>query len=146
MLHEVGSPADMTADELYAVYRARIREAVESVGTEAAAAETGVAADVLAALVADGDPVDDAAELTVEEAGSLLALSGDATGEEIAALAREALLIGMSNAVVDVDALAARLDGDLEPREIQSKVEGRFPMTLREFARIRAHLGSESGA
>jgi len=134
----------MTADELYAAYLDRLRAVVESVGTEAAAAETGIASDALDALAAGAEPADDAAPLTVEEAGSLLALTGDETGEEIVALAREALLLGMSNAVVDVDALAARLEGDLEPREIQSKVEGRFPMTLREFARMRAHLASQS--
>lgn len=141
----------MTAGELYAAYRVAIREAIEEVGVAAAAAETGLPSDRLAALVGDGgnadaDAVDldgDAAELTLEEAGSLLALTADGTGEEVAALARDALLIGMSNAVMDVDTLAGRLEGDLEPREIQSKIEGRFPMTLREFARLRAHLGSE---
>lgn len=136
----------MTAEELAAAYRSAIREAIERAGVEAAAAETGLASDRLAAIVdraADAGGLDgDAAELTLEEAGSLLALTADETGEEIAALARDALLIGMSNAVVDVDTLAGRLDGALEPREIQSKVEGRFPMTLREFARLRAHLGS----
>jgi hypothetical protein len=143
MLHDTGSPAEMTADELYAAYRAAIREAVTTVGTETAAAETGIAPERVAALADGDDPGGD--ELTLEEATGLLALTAEETGEEMAALAREDLLIGMSSAVLDVEALAARLEGDLEPREIQSKVEGRFPMTLREFALIRAYLGSRTG-
>jgi hypothetical protein len=52
--------------------------------------------------------------------------------------------MGMTNAVLDVEALAAEADGALEAREIQSKVEGRFPMTLREFALLHATIQARS--
>jgi len=51
--------------------------------------------------------------------------------------------MGMTNAVVDVEALARGVDGDIEARELQAKVEGRFPMTLREFADVHRYLQSE---
>jgi hypothetical protein len=46
--------------------------------------------------------------------------------------------------VVDVDSLSAGIDGELSGREIQAKVEGRFPITLREFARIHQFLDERS--
>ena len=56
------------------------------------------------------------------------------------ALTRDAIMMGMSQAVLDVEVLAAEAGGDLEPREVQSKIEGRFPMTLREFALLYATI------
>jgi hypothetical protein len=54
--------------------------------------------------------------------------------------ARDLLLMGMSSAVLDVEAVAAGIDDAMEPKEIQQKVEGRHPMTLDEFARLHAYI------
>ena len=73
--------------------------------------------------------------MTLEEAATVLALETDTPdADTIATLARDELLMGMMTAVLDVEAVESGIDGELEAREIQSKVEGRYPMTLREFA------------
>jgi hypothetical protein len=100
-----------------------------------AAAESGVDEDTLRALTAGESP-----DLDHEAAAALLALDDDIDAETAVQLDRDALLMGMTNAVLDVEALASEADGALEAREIQSKVEGRFPMTLREFALLHATI------
>jgi len=48
--------------------------------------------------------------------------------------------MGMSTAVLDVEALAAGIDDAMEPKEIQQKVEGRHPLTLGEYAVLHAFI------
>jgi hypothetical protein len=141
MFHEVADePGELTGDELYERLAAEVEVAVEDCGVDAVADETDVDRATLEAL-ADGERP----ELTLEEAAAIVATRDDVPpADVVAAESRDALLMGMTNAVMDVEALASSLNGELEPREIQSKVEGRFPMTLREFARMRAHLASQS--
>lgn len=140
MFHElVADPGDRDADELHAAYVAELRAIVESEGVERVAEASGVDADTVAALADGGTP-----DLDLEDAAAILAVRADASAEDVAVLSRDALLMGMTNAVLDVEALAAGVDGELEPREIQSKVEGRYPMTLREFALLHAHLQAEA--
>jgi hypothetical protein len=136
MLYEEVEDADeITAAELRRRYEEAVATAVEAVGVGPAAEATGVDPDRLEALLA-GETV----ELTVREAAAALAAGGDYPDAETIVLeARDQLLLGMSAAVLDVDALAAALEGDLEAREIQQKIEGRQPMTLAEYARI-SHL------
>jgi len=55
---------------------------------------------------------------------------------------RDALLLGMSAAMLDVDRVAAEVDGDVDPKEIQGMIEGRHPMTLVEYARLRHHIAT----
>jgi hypothetical protein len=128
------SPAD-----LHATYEGMVVEAVESVGTETAAAESGVEEETIAALLAGESP-----ELTLEEAAALLALDSEESADDTVYIARDALLMGMTTAVLDVESLSAGIDGEMSGREIQAKVEGRFPMTLREFARIHQYIGTRS--
>jgi hypothetical protein len=45
---------------------------------------------------------------------------------------------------MDVDALASGLDDDMDPKEIQQKIEGRAPMTLAEYARIVRYIQAEN--
>lgn len=134
MFHEVADdPGALTADELYSRYAEALAEAVESVGVEAVAEESGLDRETVEA-VASGDPP----ELTLKEGAAILAAREDTPdAETIAQTDRDALLLGMTNAVLDVEAVEAGVGGELEAREIQSKVEGRFPMTLREFALLR---------
>jgi hypothetical protein len=136
MFHElVADPGDLEAEELHERYRAALVDIVKTHGVEAAAAESGVETATVEALAAGESP-----ELDHEAAAALLALDADMDAETAVQLDRDALLMGMTNAVLDVESLASEADGALEPREIQSKVEGRYPMTLREFALLHATI------
>lgn len=111
-------------------------ETIESVGVDQVAAETDVDRATLEALVAGESP-----DITLEAAASILATDEDMPdAEAIAAEARDILLMGMSIAVLDVEALASHVDDELEPKEIQQKVEGRFPMRLDEYALLHSHI------
>lgn len=140
MLHDVVSdPGDLDAEELYGRYLAELAAVVEDAGVETVAAETGLDRETLRAI-RDRE----ASELTLEDAAAVFAVRADAPdAADVAALARDELLLGMTNAVMDVERVAAAVDGRLEPKEIQSKVEGRYPMTLREFAMLRHHIARE---
>lgn len=140
MLHDVVSdPGDLDAEELYVRYLAELAAVVEDAGVETVAAETGLDRETLRAI-RDRE----ASELTLEDAAAVFAVRADAPdAADVAALARDELLLGMTNAVMDVERVAAAVDGRLEPKEIQSKVEGRYPMTLREFAMLRHHIDRE---
>jgi hypothetical protein len=136
MFHElVADPGDLGPDELYERYETELVAIIEAHGVDVAAAESGVDEDTLRALTAGESP-----DLDHEAAAALLALDDDIDAETAVQLDRDALLMGMTNAVLDVEALASEADGALEAREIQSKVEGRFPMTLREFALLHATI------
>jgi hypothetical protein len=138
MFHDaVEDPGEHSAGELYERYEAMLVGAIERVGTTEAIERSGVDRGTVEALLAGEAP-----EVTLEEAAALLALDADEDADTIAAIDRDALLMGMTNAVVDVETLARGVDGSLEARELQAKVEGRFPMTLREFAAVHQFLQS----
>ncbi|WP_075937038.1 DUF5791 family protein [Halosegnis longus] len=140
MLHDlVADPGDHSGTELYDAMVAELAAGVESVGVDAIAAETDVPEATLRDLVAGDQP-----ELTVEEAAAILAVVEDDHAGDIVALSRDAIMMGMSQAVLDVEALAADAGDELEPREVQSKIEGRFPMTLREFALFHATIQAQT--
>ncbi|MEF8852088.1 MAG: DUF5791 family protein [Haloarculaceae archaeon] len=133
---EFESAGDLTPAELREAYLDRLRETVSTVGAETVARRSGVDENVVAAL-ADGE----SPELTLEAAAAVLAADPEMPpGESIAAEARDILLMGMTTAVVDVDALAAGVDVELDPKELQQKVEGRHPVTLAEYAHVHAFL------
>lgn len=137
MLHEVVSdPGERDVEDLHRRYLSEVADAIEVVGAETVVRETGIDEETVRAVQAGEAP-----ELTVEEAVAVLATRPDAPlAADGAARARDALLMGMTNAVMDVESVAAAVDGALEPREIQSKVEGRYPMTLREYALLSHHI------
>lgn len=136
MLHDlVDAPGDHDGDTLHDAYLAALRDVVIAEGVGSVASTANIDESTVRAL-ADGETP----RLDLKEAAAIVAIQEDATADEIAALARDALLMGMTNAVLDVESLAAAVDDELEPREIQSKVEGRYPMTLEEFAHLHAHL------
>jgi hypothetical protein len=140
MFHEaVDDPGEHTPEELYERYEAALVDAVEPRGVDAVAEASDVDEATLRALL-DGE----APALTLEEAASVLAvLEGTPGAEDIAYEARDALLMGMTTAVLDVEAVESGIGGELEAREIQSKVEGRSPMTLREFALLHQYIDSQ---
>ena len=139
MFHEVADdPGERTPEELYERYEAELVEAVESAGVDEVAAGSDVDGETLRALLDGEQP-----ELTLEEAASVLAvLEETPDAADVAYLSRDALLMGMTTAVLDVEAVESGIEGELEAREIQSKVEGRFPMTLREFALLHQFIAS----
>lgn len=121
-----------TAAELHEDYLAELRDVVEAVGLETARTETAVKSHRLETLLEGEDP-----ELTLSEAAALEALDPESRDEEtILASACDHLLLGMTTAVLDVETLAGELSVDLDPKEIQQKIERRSPMTLAEYAEL----------
>lgn len=140
MLHdEIADPADVTPADLRARYERELAGVVERVGVDEAAAATDVDRERVEALVAGESPT-----LTVSEAASLYALDDARDADALLAEVRDHLMLQMSSAVVDVDALAAGIDGDLDPKEVQQKIEGRQPMTLAEYARVHRFVAAEN--
>ncbi|WP_458206721.1 DUF5791 family protein [Haladaptatus sp. NG-SE-30] len=119
---------------------AELAETVESVGTDDVVEQTALDREMVESI-ADGD----APETTLEDAAAILATSDDAPPkDDILLEVRDHLLMGMTTALLDVDTLASAIDGDLGPRAIQQKIEGRAPMTLEEYALVH-HFIAERG-
>ncbi|QFU83320.1 DUF5791 family protein [Natronorubrum aibiense] len=122
------SPAELRAE-----YDADLRSVIEQHGPDEVAAATDVDRDSLEALLEGDSPA-----LTLTEAAQILALEdGEPDADEIVTIACEHLLLGMSTAVLDVDAIESHIDIDLEAKEIQQKIEQRAPMSLAEFVHIQ---------
>lgn len=140
MFHElVEDPGELTPEEIHDRYLTVLAATLEEQGVDEAAEATGIDRSKLRALSEGERP-----ELTLEEGASILALSEDAPdAETIAMLSRDELLMGMTVAVLDVEAVESGVGGELEAREIQSKIEGRFPMTIREFALLHRYINGE---
>jgi hypothetical protein len=133
---EFENAGERSPSSLRSAYAAVLAETVERFGVGTTAEETGLNREALASLV-DGDPP----ELTLEEAAAILALDDERPpADAVEAEARDILLMGMSTAVLDVEALAARIDGAMDPKEIQQKVEGRHPLTLGEYALLHGFI------
>ena len=137
MLHEVAdNPGNRTPTELHELYCAALIAVAEEYGIETVAARSGVDTEKLRELL-DGD----SPELTLEEAAAILAVPEDAPdAKTIAAIDRDELLMGMTTAVLDVEAVESGVNGELEAREIQSKIEGRYPMSIRDFALLHQYI------
>ena len=132
--------ADLTPEELQIQYEAALAAVLDRVGDEAAADRTAVDHETRSTLANGGSPT-----LTVEETAELLALDPDEpSAEAIHAELLDRLMIDMTTAVVDVETLAANVDEDRSAREIQQQVEGRAPMTLETYARVRHFLASRT--
>ncbi|MFB6153917.1 MAG: DUF5791 family protein [Halodesulfurarchaeum sp.] len=131
LMADIDDPDTLSASELHRRMVNTLSRTVRDVGVAEAARETDIAEARLEDLSGADPP------LSLSEAGAILALSSDLPDGDIAARdLRDRLLLAMSAAIVDVDTLAAGLDGELSARDIQQKIEGRRPMTLKEFAEI----------
>jgi hypothetical protein len=136
MLHDIDDAGDLSPDELRARYDQRLREVIEGYGAETVADEGGVPSEPVTALAGGESP-----DLTLEEAAAILATSETEPGAEAIVLeTRDHLLMGMSTAVLDVEAVESGIDGALDAREIQQKIEGRLPMSLDELATIHGYI------
>lgn len=135
----VDDAADIDPETLHERYVSELAVLLEDHGISAVAERTGIDLDRLRALP-ERDP-----DLTLEETASILAATGAYPDTETAVQdVRDHLLIRMSSAIVDVDALAVALDDDLGPQEYQQKIEGRMETTLSEYARIYHYVESEN--
>jgi len=127
---------DRSPDALRQEYESLLAETIRALGPEAVATASGVDQSRLRALLEGNSP-----DLTVSEAAAILATDEDRPdAETIAAEACDILLMGMSIAVLDVEALASALDDRLEPKEIQQRVEGRQPLSLGEYALLHSTI------
>ena len=140
MFHDVAEdPGSLAPEELLELYEAELVGVIEEHGVAEVAGSSGVDESTLQALESGDSP-----ELNLEEASAVMAVAeGTADAETIATVSRDALLMGMTTAVLDVEAVESGIGGSLEAREIQSKVEGRFPLTLGEFALLQQYIESE---
>jgi hypothetical protein len=131
--------ADETPDSLRAAYDETLAATIEAVGIDEVHEQTGIDTDVLEAVGAGESP-----DLTLAEAASILAADQDRpTADTLATEARDILLMGMSMAVLDVEAVAAGIDDAMDPKEIQQKIEGRYPITLEEYALLHQYIEGE---
>jgi hypothetical protein len=140
MFHDVAEdPGSLAPEELLELYEAELVGVIEEHGVVEVAGSSGVDESTLRALESGDSP-----ELNLEEASAVMAVAeGTADAETIATVSRDALLMGMTTAVLDVEAVESGIGGRLEAREIQSKIEGRFPLTLGEFALLQQYIESE---
>ncbi|AKH97096.1 DUF5791 family protein [Halanaeroarchaeum sulfurireducens] len=136
----IDAPDDRTAEDLLAEYRDDLGDIVVDVGVEAAADRAGVDESDLRSLVR-GEPSD----LSIGDACAIWALSDDLPDEEtIRREIQDSIMLGMASAILDVDTLERELDGDLDAKTIQQKIEGRRPMSLEEYAAIALLIAREN--
>ena len=132
----IESPGEHPPAQLRDVYDDLLVETVRTVGAETVTVSTGIETKRVDALLAGESP-----SLTLREASAVLAADPNRPdAETIAAEARDMLLLGMSMAVLDVEALASGIDDEMDPKEIQQKVEGRHPMDLDEYAVLHSYI------
>ncbi len=135
LLEGIDDPAATDPADLHRRYLERLATVIETAGIGVVAEETGIASDRLDSLP-DTDP-----GLTLAEAADILAVGAEReTGKSLREEARDHLLLRMSSAVVDVDALATALSGEFEARDYQQMIEGEMPMALSEYARISLYI------
>jgi len=138
---EFEDAGERTPAELQRSYENRLVAVVEDVGVDRVVEETDLDRETVQALL---DGVSPDIELT--DAAAIIALDEDAPpADAVEAEARDILLMGMTTAVLDVETLSSGVDGRLEPKEIQQKIEGRFPMTVAEYALLHQYIEQRKG-
>ncbi|QIO22227.1 DUF5791 family protein [Haloarcula sp. JP-L23] len=126
-------------ESLLAAYESVLAETVETVGVGAVVEATGLGRETVEAVAAG-----EAADLTLSDAAAVIATDSDRPdADAIQAEAQDILLMGMTTAVMDVEALASGIGDEMEPKEIQQKIEGRYPMTMAEYAVLHSYIESQ---
>lgn len=131
-------PDGQTADALERAYAKQLNEAVTTAGIDAVVDATDLDREAVE-QIDDGGRLD----LQLSTAATVLALADGRDPDAIEADARDRLLLAMSSAVLDVDALKRGLDRETSAKELQAKIEGRHPMTVAEYAEIAACVAGE---
>ncbi|MFB6200475.1 MAG: DUF5791 family protein [Halorhabdus sp.] len=132
-------PAEHTAGSLRAAYGRALRESIDGTDPTAIADATGLDPDTVRAVVSGDQP-----QITLPEAAAIRSTVDGRDAEILVADARDEVLLAMSSAVLDVETLTHRLDGELSAKELQQKIEGRHPMTLTEYAQVRVVLAEDA--
>jgi len=133
---EFPDAGEQSPEALLGAYESVLAGTVESVGVVTVVESGGLDHDIVE-KVADGD----ASNLTLGDAAAVLGTDPDRPDAETIQMdAQDILLMGMTTAVMDVEALASGIDSQLEPKEIQQKIEGRYPMTLSEYALLHSYI------
>ncbi|QWC19318.1 DUF5791 family protein [Halorubrum sp. 2020YC2] len=134
MFHEVVDADEPAAADLLAAFETLVSEAAAGVESDRLVSEIGLS-EADAAALRDGD----VAALTLADGAAVLAAANPDRGADgMVAEVRDHLLMGMATAVLDVDAIAAKIDADLTGQEVQQALEGRTAMTLGQLAEILA--------
>lgn len=121
-------PAGEAPEQIVQAYRTAFQTVLDRVDATQLEADTGLTVEGVR------DEIDRTA---LTDVSAVLAVADGAQPDQIHAELLDQLLIEMTTAVVDVDALAGRTQVDLSGKELQQRIEGRAPMTLREYALIR---------
>ncbi|WP_132057432.1 DUF5791 family protein [Halorussus amylolyticus] len=134
---DIADPESVTDEELRAEYLSELTAVIEAVGVDAVADATDIDRETIAAIAAGDEPT-----IEVSDAAAILATDDETPPEDAILLeTRDHLLMGMTTAVLDVDTIAAEMDG-MDAKQIQQKIEGRAPMTLAEFSRLNRFIAS----
>ena len=146
MYHEVVDEASETASDgptvvdpntLLAAFERLLSEAVDEAGRDRIVADT-----TLDAAAIERVAVGTVGDITVSAGATVLATVHDADAETILMELRDHLLMGMTIAVLDVDAIARAIDADLTGQEVQQVLEGRAELTIEQLAEIMAVIES----
>jgi hypothetical protein len=136
---EIEDPESTTPAELRAAYLSELAALIDELGAAEVAERSGVARETIDAVAAGEEPAVD-----LETVAAVLGVADENPPEDDILLeTRDDLLMGMTTAVLDVDTIAAEMDG-LDAKQIQQKIEGRAPMTLAEFARLKQFIASRN--
>jgi hypothetical protein len=136
---EFPDAATQSPAELLAAYESVLAATIDAVGVDAVVEVTGLDRDLVETMATEG-----AADVTLTDAAAVLATDPDhPDAGAIEAEARDILLMGMTTAVMDVESLASGIDSELDPKEIQQKIEGRYPVTLAEYARLHQYIAEQ---
>lgn len=136
---EFPDAGEQSPEELLAAYGTVLAETVETVGVDGIVDATDLDRATVESFAAG-----DIADRTLDEAVTVLATGPDRPdADALQAEAQDILLMGMTTAVMDVESLASGIDGELEPKEIQQKIEGRYPVTLAEYALLHSYIEGE---
>ncbi len=133
MFYEQRMSVPDSPTELRAAYEDDLEEIIETTGVDKVSLLTGVDEETLEAIGTGETPslsLDDAAQIQSQG-------TDDPDPETIETMACEHLLLGMSTAVLDVDAVESELEIDLDAKEIQQKIERRAPMSFEEYVHLQ---------
>jgi len=136
---EFPDAGEQSPEALLDAYEAVLVATIESVGADVLVESTELEEETVSAA-ASGD----VGEHSLDAAAAILGSDPERPdADTIQMEAQDILLMGMTTAVMDVEALASGIDSQLEPKEIQQKIEGRYPMTLAEYALLHSYIESQ---
>lgn len=135
-MFDSGNPADDEPDELVEQYLEELAGILDA---------QSVDHPDVPETIADTISRSAATEISLTDAAAILALrERQLDAEAIQYELRDQLLIEMSNAVVDVETLAANTDLTLSGTELQQRIEGRAPINLAEYAQVKVAIAART--